>query len=260
MAANTKAGRRNGSFKRSQEAMSERSHRNKGSSKDRSYQSRNMRPDRRIYTVLISTRGGTSVYKAWEKNDAAMNAHFGEADKEGKRYFSFKDIRGKELTNVDLQAGWRYKMTLRWNNDKVARDGSLGDWQDIREWYSQRDVARAAARAEREDLGERQPRYVPTSPEEKPVRQTLADGDIEDEGVFPSLQVVFKSNGEVDEPVVKIHKGGVTQTLGDSWSDGEEEDGLVTSSSDVQNSSDTAVVQSLEAEKAELVAMLEEEE
>lgn len=259
MAANTKAGRRNGSFKRSQQAMYDRSHKNKGSSKGRSYQSRNMKPDRRIYTVLISTRGGTSVYKAWEKNDDAMNAHFGEADKEGKRYFSFKDIRGKELTNVDLQAGWRYKMTLRWNDDKIARDGSLGDWQDIREWYRERDAKRDSFRKEREDLGERNHRYVPTSPEAEPVRQSLAEGEVEDEKVFPSLQVVFNTDGKVDDPVVKIHTGGVTQTLGDAWSDGEEEDGTV-DEDEVTSSSDMAVVQSLEAEKAELVAMLKSDE
>lgn len=252
MAANTKAGRRNGSFKRSQDAMTERSQRHKSKGKrnggGRSYQSREFKPDQRIYTVLISTRGGTAVYKAWEKNDDAMNAHFGAADRAGKRYFSFKDCRGKELTNVDLQAGWRYKMTLRWNDKKIARDGSEGDWQDIRQWYQERDAKRSSARFQedrRADL-EEEDEECQTPP------RYLQDGEINDVNSFPSLpsvRVVINAKGEKSEPAVKIHTEEGEHTV-DGWGSDEEE---------TCTSRGGDVVASLEKEKAELLEMLADE-
>jgi hypothetical protein len=130
MNANATAGRRNGSYKRS----------------TKSYKKRTYVKDRRIYTVLVATRSGDKVYKVWEHSDDKMNEHFGAADVEGKECFSFTDIRDKTLTNVVLRAGWRYKMTLRWNPEKDAKDGSKGDWQDIRQWYSERDSKRETAR------------------------------------------------------------------------------------------------------------------
>ena len=252
MAANTKAGRRNGSFKRSQDAMTDRSQRNKGRGKrdggGRSYQSRDFKPDQRIYTVLISTRGGTAVYKAWEKNDDAMNAHFGEADRAGKRYFSFKDCRGKELSNVDLQAGWRYKMTLRWNESKVARDGSQGDWQDIRQWYQERDAKRSSAR----DQGDRRGFLEEEDGQCQTPPRSLQDGEINDVNSFPSLprvQVVINTKGKDSEPAVKIHTTEGEHTV-DGWGSDEEE---------TSTSKGGDVVASLEKEKAELLEMLAED-
>ena len=258
MAANTRAGRRNGSFKRSQEAMSEMSKRNKGSAK--SYNKRRSYvKDRRIYTVLVSTRGGTSVYKAWEHSDDKMNEHFGAADAEGKRFFSFTDVRGKTLTNVDLHAGWRYKMTLRWNPEKDAHDGSKGDWQDIRQWYSERDSKREAARNEREQRDIAQQKIHPSRfqglGEDEGVEEmnprVLAEGAIDDKRQFPSLKVVINTEGKKDEPVVKIHTSSGTKTM-DAWSDGEEDEEEITGT--------VGSVAALEKEKAELLAMLDSEE
>lgn len=251
MAANTKAGRRNGSFKRSQDAMSESSQRNKSKGNrnggGRSYQSRDFKPDQRIYTVLISTRGGSAVYKAWEKNDDAMNAHFGAADSAGQSYFSFKDCRGKDLTNVDLRAGWRYKMTLRWNDKKIARDGSEGDWQDIRQWYQERDAKRASAGYQEDGGGdlEEEDEQCQTPP------RSLHLSRMEDKDSFPSLpsvKVVINTKGKDSEPAVKIHTGGGEHTL-DSWESEEEE---------TSTSRGGDVVASLEKEKAELLEMLAE--
>ena len=255
MAANTRAGRRNGSFKRSQEALTDRSRRNKHSSKrdggNRSYQSRNMKPDQRIYTVLVSTRSGTAVYKAWEKNDDAMNAHFGAADKEGHRYFSFKDIRGKEITNVDLQAGWRYKMTLRWNDEKIARDGSLGDWQDIRQWYEERDSKREAYRNEQKVHPSRFQGLGEDGEVEEVSPRVLTEGAISSEKEFPSLKVVINTEGKKDEPVLKIHTSSGVKTM-DAWDDEEDKE------EEVPGENETVL--SLEKEKEELLAMLESDE
>jgi hypothetical protein len=259
MAANTRAGRRSGSFKRSQEAISDISQRNKGSAK--SYNKRmDYVKDRRIYTVLVSTRGGTSVYKAWEHSDDKMNDHFGAAEAEGKRFFSFTDIREKTLTNVDLHAGWRYKMTLRWNPEKDAHDGSKGDWQDVRQWYSERDSKREAARnvPGNRDIGQQKIKPSRFSALGKDIEveeispRVLADGDIADMRQFPSLKVVINTEGKKDDSVVKIHTSSGVKTL-DSWSDGEEKD-------DEETTENDGTVAALEKEKAELLALLDSEE
>jgi hypothetical protein len=138
LGANTRAGRRNGSFKRSERAVGHFRDQNKGraEARQRAQQERaNRRPDRRIYTVLVSTRNGTQIYKVWERNDQDMGEHFLNAP---QRYFSITDIRGKEIRNIDRTSGWRYKMSLRWNPEKVADDGSKGDWQNLREWHEER--------------------------------------------------------------------------------------------------------------------------
>ena len=94
--------------------------------------------DRRIYTVKVSTSQGSAIYKAWEHSDDDMNHHFRVADEAGIRFFSFTDVRGKFFRNVDVKAGWRYKMTLRWNPQKISAQGKQGDWQDIRQWYNEK--------------------------------------------------------------------------------------------------------------------------
>jgi hypothetical protein len=256
MAANTRAGRRNGSYKHSQKAIADRSRRNKHSSKrdggNRSYQSRNLKPDQRIYTVLVSTRGGTAVYKAWEKDDAAMNRHFGDADDAGERFFSFKDIRGKEITNVDLHAGWRYKMTLRWNDEKIARDGSKGDWQDIRKWYEERDSKRHQPDLAEENIHPSRFQGLGEDVEMEEVSpRVLAEGAISSEKEFPSLKVVINTEGAKDEPVLKIHTSSGVERM-DAWDDEEDKGQAVSGENDT--------VLSLEKEKAELLSMLESDE
>jgi len=85
----------------------------------------------RIYTVKVSTRDGYEIYKAWELNDYKMEQHFRSAD---KRYFSFRDFRGKLLKNVDVKSGWRFKMALRWNPRMVSPDGKRGGWVTQQQW------------------------------------------------------------------------------------------------------------------------------
>ena len=103
MAANTKAGRRNGSYKRSQQAIAGRSgKKDSGFKRDTRHNQKDYVQDRRIYTVKVSTRSGTCIYKAWEHSDEKMNQHFRDADEANTRFFSFTDVRGKNITNVDL--------------------------------------------------------------------------------------------------------------------------------------------------------------
>lgn len=79
----------------------------------------------RIYTVKISTPDGPKIYKAWELNNYKMEQHFRSAE---KRYFSFRDFRGKLLHNVDAKSGWRFKMTLHWEHTLISPEGKKGGW------------------------------------------------------------------------------------------------------------------------------------
>lgn len=82
----------------------------------------------RIYTVKVVNRKENSIYKVWEYSDENMINHFQNAK---QRFFSITDIRGKIIHNIDIQSGWRYKMTLTWNPNKISKNGNKGDWQEF---------------------------------------------------------------------------------------------------------------------------------
>lgn len=234
MAANTKAGRRNGSFKRSQQAIHGRHQRNKGSAQN--YPREERKRDCRIYTVKVSTRDGTAIYKAWEHTDNDMDNHFRDSE---QRFFSFTDVRGKTLHNVDVNSGWRYKMTLRWNPHKAAHDGSNGDWQDLRQWYHEREQ-----RGEQPVQKYQKPYASPQHSEEKKVPE-MTQQFLASQEMFPKLTVVYKPEGEKGTLVTgHAHDGPPNPKV--NVEEGEEKE------------EDTAQknIDALEAEKAELLGML----
>ena len=136
MVPNTKASRRSGAYKYGQKIVKKiQNHDDNNNKKKRQDKPK----DRKIYSVqTVSKYGNVNNFTVWEENDWKMNRHFGNADKNGKNYFSIKDIRGKTITNVDLRKGWEYKKTLRWNPNIMASDGSSGGWQDIKQWHRER--------------------------------------------------------------------------------------------------------------------------
>jgi hypothetical protein len=242
MVADTRASRRNGSYNRSQKAISHRdsnSRRKQGSRKE-------YVKDRRIYTVKVSTRGGTAIYKAWEHSDDKMNHHFREADNSGTRFFSFTDVRGKVLKNVDLYSGWRYKMTLRWNPKKESAEGKQGDWQDIREWYSERDNKSTEHRKGGGNIRDGEGNREILQSSDVPAK-SLNAGEIGDLEVFPHLKLVVNTPFSDEE------------NQKDGWSDDDEGEGeeLSIPPNDLLN---TSAIFALEEEKASLIAMLEDTE
>ena len=231
MAANTRAGRRNGSYKRSQQAIHDRHQRNKGSAKQ--YPREERRRDRRIYTVKVSTRDGTAIYKAWEHTDNDMDNHFRDAD---RRFFSFTDVRGKTIHNVDVNSGWRYKMTLRWNPHKVAHDGTKGDWQDLRQWHHEREQRR-----ENQEKRYQAPPASPQHQEEKNAPE-MTQQEIASQEMFPALTVVYKPEGGKGSLV----RGNPKVSLEQGEQQEQEEEEETTQEN----------IDALEAEKAELLGML----
>ena len=104
-------------------------------------QKKQYKKDIKIYQVdTVSKYGNRNCFTVWETSDAKMNQHFGEADKNQQNYFSFTDNRGKTIYNVDLRSGWKYKKTLRWNKNKIAEDGTKGDWQDLKSLYAEKNA------------------------------------------------------------------------------------------------------------------------
>lgn len=192
--------------------------------------------DRRIYTVRVSTRGGGVIYKAWEYSDENMNHHFRCADEENQHFFSFTDIRGKEIKNVELLSGWRYKMTLRWNHDKVSTDGSQGDWQDVRDWYSERGIKKKV----------KSNRLL--SPEKSGNKEEM------------SVLRVMTSHSAPTPEYTKEHYPSLN-SLANTSSPSKEGEGNTEidfheEQEDGEEKKDTSVISKLEQEKADLIAML----
>lgn len=141
----------------------------------------------RIYTVKISTRDGPKIYKAWEINDYKMDQHFRSAE---KRYFSFRDFRGKLLHNVDAKSGWRFKMALRWDHTLVSPEGKKGGWVTIQQWkenYQRRNTYRREQAEDKEQEEEEEEDLVTESDDEeedqKPERKDWSEeSDNEEEG------------------------------------------------------------------------------
>jgi predicted DCC family thiol-disulfide oxidoreductase YuxK len=241
MAANTKAGRRNGSYQKSHQW-------NKESAKN--YPREERRRDRRIYTVKVSTRDGTAIYKAWEHTDNDMDNHFRDAD---QRFFSFNDVRGKTIHNVDVNSGWRYKMTLRWNPHKVAHDGSKGDWQDLRQWHHEREQRR-----EHQEKKYQAPPASPQHEEEKKVHE-MNQQEIASQEMLPAITVVYKPQGgkgapqqqEDPKPPALTRKNAGDGTAVE-WSASEDEEGE--QQEEEKNTREN--INALEAEKTELLRML----
>ena len=231
MAANTRAGRRNGSYQKSQQAIHDRHQRNKGSAKN--YPREERKKDRRIYTVKVSARNGTAIYKAWEHTDEDMDNHFRNAE---RRFFSFTDVRGKTIHNVDVNSGWRYKMTLRWNPHKFAHDGSKGDWQDLRQWHQEREQRR-----EHQEKKYQAPPASPQHQEEKKAPE-MTQQEIASQEMFPALTVVYKPEGGKGSLV----RGNPKVSLKEGEQQEQEEEEETTQEN----------IDALEAEKAELLGML----
>jgi len=114
---------------------------------------------RRIYTVSIKTRDDHAIYKIWARNDDEMSKYFDEAKTE---LFSIKDLRGKTITNIMKSEGWRYKLTLKWNNEKENKNGKMGDWDLVgrggnRNFSRNRENGSNGGRWNNEDVGRQQP-------------------------------------------------------------------------------------------------------
>ena len=121
-------------------------------------------------------------------------------------------------------------MTLRWNPNKDAHDGSKGDWQDLRQWHQERE--------QKKEQQEKKYHRTPASPQhtEEKVPE-ITQQDIANEQMFPTLTVVYTPNGG---------KGAPQQEAQSEVENGEEEEDQKTQ----------ANIDALEAEKAELLGML----
>lgn len=88
-------------------------------------------PDVRAYTVMARTRDGLKPFGVHAASEDAVAAMF----KQGGpgRFFTLTDSRGKRVTSVDREQGYRYKATLWWNAELRGHNGAKGAYENARE-------------------------------------------------------------------------------------------------------------------------------
>lgn len=140
VAANTRAGRRNGSFKAAERAARLQNQKN-NSRKERSPKRRQQGPkDMKIFTVIVHPRNGKAmVYKVWVHDEQTLKSQWPSSDQ--PRYFTLFDDRtdseGKprSFSNVDADKLPRHKITLRWCRNRK-------EYIPIKQWFGEREQER----------------------------------------------------------------------------------------------------------------------
>ena len=140
VAANTRAGRRNGSFKSAQRA--ERlQNQNKNTRKKRAPNRRQQGPkDMKIFTVIVHPRNGKAMlYKVWVHGEQTLKSQWPSSDQ--PRYFTLFDDRAdsegkpRSFSNVDADKLPRHKITLRWCRNRK-------EYISIKQWFGEREQER----------------------------------------------------------------------------------------------------------------------